>query len=162
MKKLIRTKNDLLEFQAQLYAVAQELTEGKTFDITIEEHKEKRSINANNYSWALQDQMAKILNISIDEMHKQMVLRYGVLETMSIRQDAYESAKRVFDYFYELGRSQLNGNTYVHVRVGVGTHHYNTKEMSTFLNGVVEEAKDLGIQTLEEKQIQEMVKRWEK
>lgn len=162
MKKLIRTKNDLLEFQAQLYAVAQELTEGKTFDITIEEHKEKRSINANNYSWALQDQMAKILNISIDEMHKQMVLRYGVLETMSIRQDAYESAKRVFEYFYELGRSQLNGNTYVHVRVGVGTHHYNTKEMSTFLNGVVEEAKDLGIQTLEEKQIQEMVKRWEK
>lgn len=162
MKKLIRTKNDLLEFQAQLYAVAQELTEGKTFDITIEEHKEKRSINANNYSWALQDQMAKILNISIDEMHKQMVLRYGVLETMSIRQDAYESAKRVFEYFYELGRSQLNGNTYVHVRVGVGTHHYNTKEMSAFLNGVVEEAKDLGIQTLEEKQIQEMVKRWEK
>lgn len=162
MKKLIRNNADLLEFQAQLYAVAQELAEGKTFDASIEPHREKRSLNANNYSWVLQDQMSKILNISIDEMHTQMVLRYGVLETMSIREDAYESAKRVFEYFYELGRSQLNGKKYVHVRVGVGTHHYNTKEMSDFLNGVINEAKDLGIQTLEDKQIEELVQRWQK
>ena len=162
MKMQIRNNTDLLELQAQLYKVAQELQEGKTFDVTIEQHREKRSINANNYSWVLQDQISKILGISIDAVHNEMVLQYGVLETISVVEEAWESAKRLFDYCKEMGRSNLNGKTFVHARVGVGTHLYNTKEMSCFLNGVVQEAKDLGIQTLEDKQLEEMINRWQR
>lgn len=162
MKKLIRNKTDLLEFQAQLYSVAQELAEGKTFDITIEEHKEKRSLNANNYSWALQDKIAKVLNTSVDEVHQTMVLRYGVLEFVSVRKDAWESVKRAFDYCIVKGESELKGQTYIHARVGVGTHNYNTKEMAKFIDGVVSEAKQLEIETLDDKRINELVERWAK
>lgn len=162
MKKLIRNNKDLLEFQAQLFEVAQELTKGKQFDVEIKEHREKRSINSNNYSWALQDKIAKQLNTSIDAIHEQMVLRYGVLETISVKEIAWESVKREFEYCKEIGRSKLNGTTYVHARIGVGTHHYNTKEMSQFINGVVNEAKDLGIETLDEIQLKQMVDRWGK
>ena len=162
MKMQIRNNTDLMEIQAQLYKVAQELQEGKTFDVTIEQHREKRSINANNYSWALQDQIAKTLGMSLDAIHNEMVLQYGVLETISVVEEAWESAKRLFDYSKEIGRSNLNGKTFVHARVGVGTHLYNTKEMSCFLNGVVQEAKDLGIQTLEDKQLEEMINKWQR
>ena len=162
MKMQIRNNTELLELQAQLIQVAQQLQEGKTFDVTIEQHREKRSINANNYSWALQDQISKILGLSIDEVHTQMVLEYGVLETISVIEEAWESVKRIFDYCKEMGRSTLNGKTFVHARVGVGTHLYNTKEMSCFLNGVVQEAKNLGIQTLEDKQLEEMINRWQR
>ena len=162
MKMQIKNNNDLLELQAQLIQVAQQLQEGKKFDVTIEQHREKRSINANNYSWALQDQIAKALGMSIEAIHNQMVLDYGVLETISVVEEAWESAKRLFDYCKEIGRSTLNGKTFVHARVGVGTHLYNTKEMSCFLNGVVQEAKDLGIQTLEDKQLEEMINRWQR
>ena len=162
MKMLVRNSNDLIGLQAQLYQVAQELKEGKTFDVSIEPHKEKRSLNANNYSWALQDQIAKALNRSVDEIHDMMVMEYGVIETVSIKEVAWESAKRAFDYCKEIGRSQLNGTTFVHARIGVGTHNYNTKEMSCFLNGVVAEAKELGIQTLEDRQIEDMINRWQK
>ncbi len=162
MERQIRNRQDLLELQAQLYSVAQELENGKVFDVSIKEHKEKRSLNANAYSWVLQDKIAKELNLSIDALHDKMVLEYGVLEVVSIREDAWESAKRAFDYCKEIGRSQLNGKTYVHARIGVGTHNYNTKEMSQFINGLVAEAKELGIETLDEIRLQEMIDRWQK
>ena len=158
----IRNNQDLMQFQAQLYQVAQELAEGKTFDATIEYHKEKRSLNANNYSWALQAEIAKALNQPIDEIHKQMVLEYGVLETISVVKEAWDSCTRAFDYYMVLGESQTNGKTFVHARVGVGTHKYNTAEMAKFINGVVEEAKSLEIKTLEDKRIDELIARWEK
>ena len=158
----IRNNNDLMEFQARLFAVAQGLTEGKTFDAEIEPHKEKRSLNANNYSWVLQDQIAKALDVSIDEIHKQMVLQYGVLETISVVKEAWESCTRAFDYYMVLGESELKGKTFIHARVGVGTHKYSTAEMSKFINGVVQEAKSLDIETLDDKRINELIARWER
>ena len=157
----IKNQNDLMQFQAQLFQVAQGLSEGKTFDATIDVHKEKRSLNANNYSWALQTEIAHQLNISLDDLHKQMILQYGVLETISVVKEAWESCTRAFDYWMVLGESELNGKTFIHARVGVGTHKYNTQEMAKFIDGVVSEAKSLDIQTLDEKHIEELIAKWE-
>lgn len=157
----IRNQADLMQCQAQLFQVASGLAEGKTFDVTIEPHKEKRSLNANNYSWLIQGEIAKVLNKPLDEIHKQMIMQYGVLETISVVKEAWESCQRAFDYWMILGEGQVNGRTFVHARVGVGTHQYNTKEMAKFINGIVEEARSLDIQTFEDKRIQELVTKWE-
>ena len=159
---LIRNSQDLIGVQAQLLQVAQELQNGKIYDIEIKPHKEKRSLSANNYSWLLQEKISKCLNKPLDEIHKEMVLNYGVLETISVIKDAWESCKRVFDYYMIIGESELNGKTFIHARVGVGTHNYNTAEMSKFINGVVEEAKALDIETYDDKQINELIARWER
>ena len=132
----------------------------KAYDITIKEHKEKRSKNANDYSWVLQDKIAKALNMGIDELHKRMVLDYGVLETFSLKEQAFESAKRMFDYYKVLGESELNGTKYIHIRAGIGTHLYSTSEMSTFLEGVVSEAKNLGIETKTPAELEELKSLW--
>lgn len=132
----------------------------KAYDITIKEHKEKRSKNANDYSWVLQDKIAKALNMGIDELHKRMVLDYGVLETFSLKEQAFESAKRMFDYYKVLGESELNGTKFIHVRAGIGTHLYSTSEMSTFLEGVVSEAKNLGIETKTPAELEELKSLW--
>lgn len=157
----IKSPADTIKVQQMLVALLQELNDKKTFDITIEQHREKRSINANNYSYALQDKIAKKLNRSLDDIHKQMVLDYGVLETYSIRKDAFASAKRLFDYFEVLGESEVNGKTFIHVKAGIGTHNYNTLEMSKFLDGVVQEAQQLGIETRTPKQLAELKSLWE-
>lgn len=122
--------------------------------------KKHRSLNANNYSWKLQDEIAKKLNTSIDEIHDKMVLEYGVLETLSVIKEALESLTRAFDYYKILGESELNGKKFVHLRVGIGTHNYNTEEMARFIDGVVSEAKELGIQTETPEQIAEMKSLW--
>lgn len=156
----IKRAEDTVRVQAQLVALLPDLAKGKSFDCTIETHKQKRSLDANNYSWQLQSQMAKVLNRRLDDIHNEMVLQYGVLETYSILKQAFESAKRLFDYFVVLGESKVNDKEFIHVRVGLGTHTYDTKEMSKFIDGVVQEAKDLGIETRTPKEIAELKSLW--
>ena len=158
---LIKTIEDTLKIQAKIYEIVEEIKKGKSFDFEITEHKEKRSLNANNYSWKIQDEISKKLGIGIDEVHNKMVLDYGVLETFSIIKEAVASATRMFDYFKVLGESEINGKTFVHIRAGIGTHLYNTKEMSIFINGVVQEAQQLGIETKTPNEINEMLSLWE-
>lgn len=161
MELQIKDRTDTLLVQNALIQIMPELDKGKTFDVTIKQHREKRSKNSNDYSWVLQDKIAKALNKSIEEVHEQMVLDYGVTETYSIKKCAFGSAKRIFDYFKILGESCVNNNEFIHVRVGIGTHLYNTKEMSDFLHGVVQEAENLGIETKTPNEIAEMLSLWE-
>lgn len=128
--------------------------------IDVREFRKARSINANNYSWHLQDEIAKKIGSSIDEVHLQMVMEYGVVETYSIIKEAVESACRMFDYYKVLGESEANGKTFVHIRAGIGTHLYDTKEMARFIDGVVYEAEQLGIQTETPEKIAEMKSLW--
>ena len=158
-KITVRNEQDLAKVLLQLTAIAP-LLKDKDYDVEIKEHREKRSKNANDYSWVLQDKIAKALNRSIDDIHNEMVLQYGVLETYSIKKEAFESAKRLFDYFKVLGESEVNGTQFIHVRAGVGTHHYNTKEFATFIDGVVYEAQQLGIDTKTPNEIAELKSLW--
>ena len=158
----IKRAEDTIKIQAQLVALLPELAKGGTFDCTIEKHREKRSKNANDYSWVLQDKISKVLNRRIDDIHNEMILQYGVLETYSIKKIAFESAKRLFDYFEILGESSVNNIDFVHIKAGLGTHTYSTKEMATFIDGVIAEAKDLGIETKTPKEIAEMKSLWGK
>ena len=159
---LIEKAEDTIKVQSELLKLIPKLNEGKKFDCEIKEHREKRSLNANNYSWQLQNQIAKVLNKSIDEIHAEMVLSYGVLETYSLKEDAFKSAVRIFDYYKVLGESYVNGVKFIHVRAGIGTHLYNTKEMSQFIDGVVQEAQNLDIETKTPNEIAELKSLWEK
>lgn len=158
----LKSRADTLKVQTALLDIFKDLDNGKIYDCEIKQHREKRSKNANDYSWVLQDKIAKALNKSIDEVHNQLVLDYGVIETYSIKKEAFESAKRLFDYFKVLGKSSVNGSEFVHIRVGLGTHLYDTKEMATFINGVVQEAENLGIETKTPQEIAELLSLWDK
>lgn len=124
------------------------------------EYRQHRSLNANAFSWKIQDEIAKKIGSSIDEVHLQMVMEYGVVETYSIIKEALPSAIRMFDYYKILGESEANGKTFVHIRAGVGTHLYDSKEMARFIDGVVYEAKQLGIQTETPEEIARMKSLW--
>ena len=56
----------------------------------------------------------------------------------------------------------VNGVKFIHVRAGIGTHLYNTKEMSQFIDGVVQEAQNLDIETKTPNEIAELKSLWEK
>ena len=156
----ISKPEDTVRVQSQLVALLPELAKGKVFDCTIEAHREKRSLNSNDYSWVLQNQIAKVLNRKVDDIHNEMVLQYGVMHFYSIAKEAVESALRMFDYYEIKGESQVNNKTFVHVKAGIGTHLYDTKEMAKFLDGVVQEAKDLGIETLDKRGLDQLTKKW--
>lgn len=155
----IKNANDLSKAITTIASVAPNLPK-KSYDLEFKIHREKRSKNANDYSWVLQDKIAKVLNRSVDEIHKEMVLAYGVIETYSILKVAFDSAVRMFDYYEILGESSLNGKEFIHVKAGVGTHKYNTSEMAHFIDGVVNEAQALDIETKTPEEIEQIKTLW--
>lgn len=160
MKTTVKTQQDLSKVLVEVASLTP-LLKDKSFDVEIKEHKQKRSLNANAYSWVLQDKIAKALNRRVDDIHTEMVLQYGVIEVLSIQKNAFDSAKRLFDYYQILGESTTNGKEFIHVKAGIGTHLYNTSEMSKFLEGVVAEAKELGIETKTPDEIAQLKSLWE-
>jgi hypothetical protein len=126
----------------------------------VKEYKEKRSLNANNYVWKLITEIANSLTPtqSKEEVYFKMLQDYGQQEMISML--ATINPKGYFKYYKEVGRSVLNGKEFVHYKIFKGTSEYNTKEMSIFIDGVVQEAKQLGIETRTPEELQELKRLW--
>lgn len=63
-------------------------------------------------------------------------------------------------YCEEAGESTLNGKLFKHYRVYKGSSEFDTVEMAIFIDGIVYEAKELGIPTDTPEQIAKMKSLW--
>lgn len=130
------------------------------YDVKITKHREKRSLNANAYLWKLVTEIGNILNKSKEEVYLQMLIDYGQSEMISILSEI--NVKGYFKYYKLAGTSILNGKEFNHYKIYKGSSEYNTKEMSILLEGAVQEAKNLGIKTKEDYEIEKLIEEWEK
>ena len=130
----------------------------KEYDIEIKERRKKRSLNANNYSWKLTDELSDKLilagaKLSKEECHAEMIFRYGQVMTdengeqviISVRQGV--KVTDFYPYAKEIGTGTVKGKEFTHYRIYRGSHTYDTREMSIFISGIVEECKEQGIDT---------------
>lgn len=147
----INEKNDFLHGYDDLKDV-------EKLSIEIKPYREKRSLNANAYAWALIGKIADILRASKDEIYLEMLRRYGQSEMISAVEDV--PIRYFVKYFDEIGTSRLNGKLFKHYRVYKGSHEYDTKEMSILIDGIVSEAKNLGIQTETPEQLARIKSLW--
>lgn len=136
------------------------LDKDTVYDVKIDKHREKRSLNANAYLWKLVTEIGNILNKSKEEVYLQMLIDYGQSEMVSILSEI--DVKGYFKYYKLAGTSLLNGKKFNHYKVYKGSSEYDTKEMSILLNGVVQEAKNLGIKTKDDIELERLVEEWEK
>ena len=130
------------------------------YDVKINKHREKRSLNANAYLWKLVTEIGNILNKSKEEVYLQMLIDYGQSEMISILSEI--NVKGYFKYYKLAGTSILNGKEFNHYKIYKGSSEYNTKEMSILLEGAVQEAKNLGIKTKEDYEIEKLIEEWNK
>ena len=126
--------------------------------IELKRHRNKRSLNANAYAWKLIGEIADSIRVGKDEVYLKMLKRYGQSELVSVL--SHVPAEDYFRYYEEAGESDLNGKSFKHYRVYKGSSEYDTREMSVLIDGIVSEAKDLGIQTETPEQIANMVSLW--
>lgn len=120
----------------------------KPVEVTIKRYREKRSLDANGYLWALIGKIADALRESKDDIYFDMLKAYGQGGAVSVEEKYAEDFKRSYKYHEILGESQLNGKTFFHFRFWVGSSEYDTREMSILIDGVVKEAKNLDIETM--------------
>ena len=131
--------------------------------VRIGKFYKKRSLNANAYCWKLCTEIANVLTeggavVTKDEIYEENLKNYGQSDIVTLRADIEPS--RHFDYFEERGRGEINGKEYIHYKVTVGSHRYNTREMSVLLDGIISEAEALGIPTITPNELEQMKARW--
>lgn len=130
------------------------------YDVKIVKHREKRSLNANAYLWKLVTEIANEMRKSKEEVYFDMLVDYGQSFMVSVLSSI--DVTNGFKYYKLAGTSMLNGQEFNHYKVYIGSSGYDTKEMSILLEGVVQEAKNLGIKTKEDLEIERLIREWEK
>lgn len=130
--------------------------ENKKFE--IKPYHKKRSLNANAYAWALIGKIADVLRSSKDEIYLEMLKKYGQSEIVSVLSDI--NVTGYFKYFEEIATVRLQGKNFTHYKVFKGTSKYNTLEMAVFIDGVISEAEELGINTLPPDEVEKIKSLW--
>lgn len=129
----------------------------KEVGVTIRKWSEKRSLTANSYLWVLVGKIGDALRMSKDDVYFDMLKAYGQGGAVSVEERFVDDFLRTYKYSEKLGETKLNGKTFVHFRFWVGSSEYNTEEMSVLIDGVVQEAKNLGIETMEEGKLKSLI-----
>ena len=148
---MIGNKNDIINYL---------LDKPDTKQYEIKEHRIKRSLDSNSYCWVLCTKIAEVLNTTKDEVYLQELKRYGQSLLVPVAKD--KKPDGYFKYYQFESRRKLNGVVVDFYKVFKGSSEYDSKEMSILLNGIVEDAKELDIETLEDIRIKELIKEWEK
>ena len=160
-----------IDFKTNKPTLTLEVNERNDFEMLVDEMRDKdklsievkpfrqhRSLNANAYAWKLIGEIADIVKTSKEEVYLLMLKRYGQSELISVL--SHVPIENYIKYYEEAGESKLNGKDFTHYRVYKGSSEFDTREMSILIDGVVSEAKQLGIQTETPNQIAEMKSRW--
>lgn len=126
-------------------------------EISVERYSESRTRKANAYLWAVITKIGNLLRESKEDIYMDMLQAYGQGGAVSVEERFEEKFKRTYKYHEYLGESNLNGKVFKHYRFWVGSSEYNREEFSILLDGVLQEAKNLGIETKTEEEIQSLL-----
>jgi len=147
--------------QSNMEPLNELLNDDKLKACTIEHKKKKRSLNANAYCWKLCTEIANVLRSSKDEVYLSMIKRYGQSSVVSVVEQAAELFKRTVKYCEDFGDADLNGKHFKHIKVFVGSSEYDTRQMAILIDGIVSEAKALGISTMTPAEIDKLKDSWQ-
>lgn len=131
---------------------------GKDLSVEVKEYRPKRSLNANNYAWQLITKLADATRVGKDEMYFWMLKEYGQSEMISVKTGI--DITPYLKYFEIAGESTLNGKSFTHYKVYKGSSEFDTREMSIFIDGIVQECKNVGIETMTPDEILKMESLW--
>jgi hypothetical protein len=135
----------------------------KLIAIECKEYRKKRSLDANSYFWQLLTQIADVLRTSKEELYIEMLKRYGQREPQLLSVIA-EGVPMIYratnNHCCEVGESELKGKTFKHLAILIGSSQYDTKAMSILIDGIVQDAKEQGIETMTPNEIAELKSRW--
>ena len=128
--------------------------EDKSKTYELKEFKPKRSLSQNSYAWSLINEIANKVGKSKEEVHLQMIKDYSQCEVIKVLSKIDLS---MYDlYFDKIIDKVEDGVETSYYKVYKPSHNMDTKEMSIYLDGIIQEAENLGIPTLTEEQIKAM------
>ena len=138
----------------------------KIYTLSVKLFREKRSLDANAYAWVLMNKLAEAIadNVTSEDVYREFVRKIGPKEILPVRDIAVERFMRDWEckgkgWVCEvIGKSKIEG--YTNVIAYYGSSTYDSKEMSMFIDAIVEECKEYNIPTDTPEQIAKMKELW--
>ena len=145
---------------------------GKQLEITARPKRERRTLDANSYYWVLISKLAKAVGTSNTRMHNMIMRSYGTPEdvdgeivTVSLPESEHAENKALDAETFHLkptaelviGDYGKVYRTYILMRP---SHEMVKREFSALINGLVEECKAQGIETLPPDELERMMSQW--
>ena len=153
MEIILKTQSDILAVQNELLTILPELKD-KPYVCEIKPYKNRRSLDANAYFHVLVDKISKVIKKSAEEVKAQLVLDYGTIakDDKGLKV-GFKALKEVpitkfYKYVKPIGECIENGKEFVKYLIYKETHTLSSSEMASLIDGTIQEAKQLGIETL--------------
>ena len=151
------------EVDSSVSGQIENMKKGDLLRIRATKYKQKRSLDANAYAWVLMTKIANHPDIasSKENVYEEMLQKYGAFYeddtgyiTVTVRKEVDMSKiEGHWKYIKDNGKFA----SYLMIK---GSSEYDTAEMSHFIDRIVEEAKELGIETETPDELARMKQEW--
>jgi len=136
------------------------LKECEKVRVTVKKYRNKRSMDANAYAWVLMQKIAEAVHTDKDSVYLKMLARYGQFTHVVVKPEAVERMKQEWRTVREPGEITVGSMTGVQLQCYFGSSTYDTREMSTFIDGIISECRELGIETATPDELSRMKQEW--
>lgn len=125
-------------------------------------YRQKRSMDANALMWACLGQIASALNADKWDIYLKMLKRYGKYTYICVKPSVVEAVKAQWRECEEVGEVDINGQKAIQMLCYFGSSTYDTKEFTVLLDGIINEMKDMGLETPTSEDMRRSIEQWEK
>ena len=174
---MIGKLKDLLRLQGGEWLVSFTTREdpGTLFDdlkdipvrVEMKKASKHRSLSANNFAWALIDQIAEKTGIPVSEVYRNAIREIGgVSDYYGMKEQAYDSFCEIWTKGH-LGRQVeiIPGSAkpgWINVRAWKGSSDFDSAQMARLIDSLIQDAENLGIPTVPDEEVERMINKWGK
>lgn len=126
----------------KLNSILYDLKQDKIYE--LKEYKEKRNKDQNAKYWKLLGELSLVLKIGIEELHFNMLKNYSQRYEILVPS---EISIRGIEYYEKKSTITKNGKEFTVYHVFTPSHELNIEEFALLMSGLIEECKQVGIET---------------
>ena len=147
--------------------ILSEFVQGDTKILTVQLEKDeelttkkkKRSKNANAYFWELLGQLCQEMNLDVIKEYQRRVKELGIFRQWEIDTENVPTFEKMWckngiAWFIE--KVDENGEKAT-INAYYGSSSYNSKQMSRLIDNLVQDCKEIGVETLDEMEIKSLI-----
>lgn len=125
-------------------------------EITVSKFSEKRGLSANNLLWEMCSKIAKKIGSTKEDVYREHIREVGEYTPLPIKAEAVDRFSQIWSehgigWFVDVvDDSKLSGYKLVFAYQGSST--YTTAQMSRLIDSVIADAKEIGIDTISDRE----------
>ena len=133
-------------------------------NVEIRKYRRARSLDANAYAWVLIDKIANATGTRKEEVYREAIRSIGgVSITVCVPSKAIDQLRKSWrhnglGWQVEIMPSKIDGCTNAILYYGSST--YDTKQMSALIDALVQDCRQLGIETLPTAELMSLETQW--